>query len=121
MEVPKPGVQLELQLPATATATAMRDPRHVCDLHHGSGQRQILNRLSKARNGTCNLFVPSWIHFHCATMGTSVTFYFNIISSVEKGCRKRRGVFVYSLLSFLSFVTVAFSCSLRIHTHYCIV
>ena len=30
-------------------------------LHHSSRQRQILNRLSKARDQTCNLMVPSRI------------------------------------------------------------
>ena len=37
MEVPRPGVELELQLLAYATATAMPDLRSVCDLHHSSG------------------------------------------------------------------------------------
>ena len=35
-----------------ATATAMQDPRYICDLHHLSQQRQILNPLSKARDQT---------------------------------------------------------------------
>ena len=34
---------------------------HVCDLHHSSRQRWILNPLSKARDRTCNLMVPSQI------------------------------------------------------------
>ena len=33
MEVPRLGVQWELQLPVYATAIAMQDQRHVCDLH----------------------------------------------------------------------------------------
>ena len=48
MEVPRVGVESELQLPAYTTATAMPDPTHVCDLHHSSWQCQILNPLSKA-------------------------------------------------------------------------
>ena len=32
MEIPRLGVDSELQLPAFATATAMLDPRHICDL-----------------------------------------------------------------------------------------
>ena len=43
MEVPRPGVQSELQLPAYVTATATPDPSCVCDLLHSSQQRQILN------------------------------------------------------------------------------
>ena len=72
MEVPRLGVKSELQLPAYARATAMPDPSCVCDLHYRSWQSQILNPLSEARDETSNLIVPSWIHFHCAMMGTPV-------------------------------------------------
>ena len=70
MEVPRPGVESELQLPTYTTATATPDRGLVCDLHHSSWQRWILNLLSEARNGTRNLMVPSWMCFHCATSGT---------------------------------------------------
>ena len=33
MEVPRLGVESELQLPASTTATATSDPGSVCDLH----------------------------------------------------------------------------------------
>ena len=48
MEVPRLGVELELQLLAytTATATATPDLSCLCDLHHSSQQCQILNPLS---------------------------------------------------------------------------
>ena len=49
MGVPRLGVISELQLPAYATDTAMRDPSLICDLHHSSLQCQILNPLSEAR------------------------------------------------------------------------
>ena len=52
MEVPRLGVESELQLPAYATATAMPDQSHVCDLHHSSWHRQILNLLSETRDQT---------------------------------------------------------------------
>ena len=42
----------------------------VCDLHHISGQRQILNPLIEVRDQTHNLMVISQICFHCATTGT---------------------------------------------------
>ena len=58
MEVPRLGVETELQLPAYARATTMQDLSRVCDLHLSS----ILNSLSKARDWTCNPMVPSWIH-----------------------------------------------------------
>ena len=62
MEVPRLGVELELQLPACLRATAARDLSHVCDLHHNSQQCQILNPMSKARDGTHNLMVLSQIN-----------------------------------------------------------
>ena len=52
VEVPRLGVQLELQLPAYTTATATSDPRCIYDLHHSSWQHQILNPLSEARGQT---------------------------------------------------------------------
>ena len=36
MEIPRLGVEQELQLPVYATATATQDLSHVCDLHHSS-------------------------------------------------------------------------------------
>ena len=32
MEVPRLGVELQLQLPAYAKATATQDPSHICEL-----------------------------------------------------------------------------------------
>ena len=61
MEVPRLVVELELQLLAYTTATATPDPSRVCDLHHSSWQRQIVNPLSKARDQTLNLIIPSRI------------------------------------------------------------
>ena len=66
MEVPRLGVESELQLPAYATATAIPVPSYVCNLHHRSWQYRIPNPLSKARDQTHNLMVPRWIHFYCA-------------------------------------------------------
>ena len=61
MEVPRRGVKSELQLPPYATATAMPDPSHVCDLHHSSRQRRIPNPQSKDRDRTCILMDPTWV------------------------------------------------------------
>ena len=69
-KVPRFGVSWQLQLLATATATAMPDPSCMCDLHHSSQQCRILRPLREARDQTCNLMVPSRICFHCAMMGT---------------------------------------------------
>ena len=51
-EVPRLGVESELQLPAHTTATALWDLSQVCDLHYTSWQRWILDPLSEARDGT---------------------------------------------------------------------
>ena len=49
MEVPRLGVQSELQLPAYTAATAMWDPSRVCHLHHSSWQCQILNSMGRGQ------------------------------------------------------------------------
>jgi len=50
MEVPRLGVESELQLPAYTTAMATPDPSHICELHHSSWQHWSLNPLSEARD-----------------------------------------------------------------------
>ena len=49
MEVPRLGAKSELQLLAYAPATATPDLSHVCNPHHSSWQRWILNLLIEAR------------------------------------------------------------------------
>ena len=58
MEIPRLWVELELQLLAYTTATAMQDPSFVRDPHHSSWQRQILNPLREGRDQTRNLMAP---------------------------------------------------------------
>ena len=67
MEVPRLGVELELELPVYTTATAMQDPSCVCNLHCSSRQRWIPDAMSKARDRTCILVDASQICFHCAS------------------------------------------------------
>ena len=62
MEVPRLGVELELQPLAYARATATWDPSHVCDLHHSSRQRWILNPLNETRDRTRVLMDTSRVH-----------------------------------------------------------
>ena len=52
IEISRLGVKPELQLQAYITATATGDLSHVCYLLHSSGQHQILNPLSEARDRT---------------------------------------------------------------------
>ena len=48
----------------------MQNLSRVLHRHHCSWQRQILDPLSKARDQTHSLMVPSRILFHCAMTGT---------------------------------------------------
>ena len=77
MEVPRLGIESELQLPAHTMATAMWDPSHICTLHHSSQKCQILNPLSGARDRTHILMDTSWICFCCTTMGTQQIVFFS--------------------------------------------
>ena len=78
MEVPRLGVELELQLPAYTTAIATPDPSGVYDLHHSSWQRQILNPLSEAWDGTGVLMDASQIRFCCARIGTHISCSYSL-------------------------------------------
>ena len=66
MEVPKLGVQSELQLPAYTTSTPTQDLSHICNFHRSSQQCQILNPLSEARERTHVLMDPRWV---CSPLG----------------------------------------------------
>ena len=50
VEVPRLGFESELQLPAYTMATATLDPSCICDLHHSSGHRRVINPLSEAKD-----------------------------------------------------------------------
>ena len=62
MEVPRLGVELELQLLAYTTATAAWDLSCVCNLHRSSQPRWILSPLSEARHRTHILMDTSHVH-----------------------------------------------------------
>ena len=85
MEFPRLGVEQKLQLLAYTIATATPDLSLVRDLHHSSRQRRILNPLSEARDRTCNLMVPSQIHFCCAN-GNSKNLLFLINIFWNENC-----------------------------------
>ena len=59
MEIPRLGVEADLQMLACPTATAMPDLHRVFNLHHSSRQHWLLNPLSKARDQTCLLMDTS--------------------------------------------------------------
>jgi len=81
MEVPRPGVESELQLTVYATATATWDPSHVCDLHHSSRQHRVLNSLSKARDRTCILMETIQVLNPLSHMGTPTCIFARILPS----------------------------------------
>ena len=78
MEVPRPGVKLERQLPATATA--VQDPDQVCNLYHSSWQCRTHNPLSKARDWTRVLLDTSQLCYRWAMKGTPKTCPFKVNS-----------------------------------------
>ena len=79
METLRLGFESELQLLAyaTATATAMQDLSSVCDLHHSSWHRRLLNPLSEDR-GPCVLIDASWVRYCWATMGNPILPLFRL-------------------------------------------
>ena len=80
MEVPRLGVKSELQLAAYARVTATQDPSRICNLHHSSRQRQILNPAREARDRTHVLMDTSQVHYHLAMTGTPEAHFFLNVS-----------------------------------------
>ena len=64
MEVPRLEVELELQLPAYATARAMWDLSHICNLPQSPQLHQILNPLNKAKDQIHVLMITSQVFYH---------------------------------------------------------
>ena len=77
MEVPRLGVESELELPAYTAAIATKDSSQVCCLHHSSWQFWILNPLREARDQTCILRDTSRVHCCRATVGIPQILYLN--------------------------------------------
>ena len=69
MEVPRPGVESDLQLPAYTTAIATWDLSHIFALHQSLQQHWIFNTLSEARDWTCVLMDASRVCYHWAMTG----------------------------------------------------
>ena len=80
MEVPRLGVESELSLPVYATA--MRDPSHVCELHHSSWQCWNPNPLREARDRTHILMDTSLDLFPLLHEGNS-PFIFLLVTVKE--------------------------------------
>ena len=77
MEVPRLGVELELQLPAYTTTMATLDLSHICDPDRSLQQHPIRNPLSMARDGTHILMDPSRVLNFLNHNGNSLSFSLN--------------------------------------------
>ena len=64
MEVPRLGVESEVQLLTYTTATTTPDPSLIYDLHHSAQQHGILNPLSEARDQTLIRMNTSRVCYH---------------------------------------------------------
>ena len=80
MEVPRIEAELERQLLAYATATAMPDPSQIYDLNHSSWQRGILNPLSEAGGRG----VVSWVLVGFVTTEPQQEPHINVIFQTEQ-------------------------------------
>ena len=60
MEIPRLGIESELQLLAYTTAMAIPDPNRIFDLCQSSWQCRILNLLYEARDQTYVEFLTGW-------------------------------------------------------------
>ena len=84
-EVPRLGIESELQLPAYTTVTAMPDTNCKCDLCQSLQRHQILKPLSKARDLTHFLMCTSQINSLYHNRNSSLDFPMEaIMSSANK-------------------------------------
>ena len=81
MEVPRLGIESELQLLASTPATATPDLSLICDLHHRSQQHQILNPLSEARDRTSFEvgLLDYMVLLYLVFWGTSILFFMVVV------------------------------------------
>ena len=79
MEVPRLGVESELQLLAYTTATET----HICNVYHSSQQPPILNPLSKDRGWICVLMNTSEVLNPLSHNGNSTLIPFKIDEETE--------------------------------------
>ena len=99
-EVPRLGVESELQLLAYATATATQDLSHICDLCCSLWQCWILSLPSEARDQTCILMDTSWVLNPLSHSGNSLHFFAScqLISSLLK--ERKTVLTLFKLLVF---------------------
>ena len=86
MEVPRPGVETEMQPPAYTAAIATWGSKPHLQPYHSSQQCWILNPLSGVRDWTCIFMDTSRICFHWAMIGTPSTMNFNLKCNITMSC-----------------------------------
>ena len=98
-EIPRLGVESELQLPTYATATATPDPSHVCDRHHSSWQCQFVNPLAGARDQTRTLMDIMWGSLLLSHNGNSLFILFKSPLNSNNKTTRRKTSHIWRLLS----------------------
>ena len=81
MEVPRLGVESQLELQAYTTTMSTRDLSLICDLHCSLQQCQILNSLSEADDPTCILMDSSQVLNQLSHNRNTLSLFF-LMSSV---------------------------------------
>ena len=76
MEIPRLGIQSELQLPAYTTVTATWDLSCVCSLHCSLWQHRILNPVSEPGMEPSSSWILVRFVTHWATKGTPSVYLF---------------------------------------------
>ena len=98
MEVPRLGVESDLQLLTFTTAAAMQDLSHTCELHHSSWQCLILNPKFSGCHIQKN---PEYIFFSSAhgafsrtdhTLGTKLTSTNSSIDAIPRNFSDYNGM-----------------------------
>ena len=83
MEVPRLGVELELQLPAYTRASETWDPSRIDNLCCSLQQCQTLSPLTRARDQTCILMDISWVLNLLSHNRNSLSPYFREMASIQ--------------------------------------
>ena len=72
---------MDSELGRLATATAMPDPGHVCDLYLSLWQHQSPNPLTEARDQTCILTDTSWVLNPLSHSGNSTNVFLTVLGA----------------------------------------
>ena len=105
IEVPRLGVESELQLLDYTTATARQDPSRVWDLHHSSPQHQIPNPISEAGDWTRVLKDTSQVRSWWTTKAIPHIFFLSSLRDTYLSLLDDHCLEIHCFIYFLSFLT----------------